>query len=130
MLPKRLVRAELRSQATPRLSSGLYIQRSVVDGGITGSDRPSLDSVDQHYLELHLDTHTHTPAPSSPRNPRIAPRAPPHDPPESPPPQAIAEALKGSERLILATDPDREGEAISWHVQAILRERDLLRNVD
>src|SRR5689334_3049214 len=28
----------------------------------------------------------------------------------------IAEALKGADRLILATDPDREGEAISWHV--------------
>jgi len=29
---------------------------------------------------------------------------------------AIAKALKGAERLILATDPDREGEAISWHL--------------
>jgi DNA topoisomerase-1 len=28
----------------------------------------------------------------------------------------IAKALQGAERLILATDPDREGEAISWHV--------------
>ena len=28
----------------------------------------------------------------------------------------IADAMKGAERLILATDPDREGEAISWHV--------------
>src|SRR6187402_2460127 len=28
----------------------------------------------------------------------------------------IAKALKGADRLILATDPDREGEAISWHV--------------
>ena len=28
----------------------------------------------------------------------------------------IAEAMKGATRLILATDPDREGEAISWHV--------------
>jgi DNA topoisomerase-1 len=27
----------------------------------------------------------------------------------------IAKAVKGSRRLILATDPDREGEAISWH---------------
>lgn len=28
----------------------------------------------------------------------------------------IVKALKGAEKLILATDPDREGEAISWHV--------------
>ena len=28
----------------------------------------------------------------------------------------IADAMKGASRLILATDPDREGEAISWHV--------------
>ena len=34
------------------VSVELYIQRSGVDGGITGSDRPSLDSVDEHYLEL------------------------------------------------------------------------------
>ncbi|MFL5023686.1 MAG: toprim domain-containing protein, partial [Microvirga sp.] len=27
----------------------------------------------------------------------------------------IARAIKGAEKLILATDPDREGEAISWH---------------
>src|ERR1041384_1788205 len=32
----------------------------------------------------------------------------------------IAEALKGADRLILATDPDREGEAISWHVLEVL----------
>ena len=34
----------------------------------------------------------------------------------------IAKALKGADRLYLATDPDREGEAISWHVQQILNE--------
>ena len=28
----------------------------------------------------------------------------------------ITSALKGADKLILATDPDREGEAISWHV--------------
>ncbi len=28
----------------------------------------------------------------------------------------IAKALKGADRLILATDPDREGEAIGWHI--------------
>ena len=32
----------------------------------------------------------------------------------------IAEAVKGADRLILATDPDREGEAISWHVLEVL----------
>jgi DNA topoisomerase I len=35
----------------------------------------------------------------------------------------IADALKGADRLILATDPDREGEAISWHVLEALKQR-------
>jgi DNA topoisomerase-1 len=35
----------------------------------------------------------------------------------------IAEAVKSADRLILATDPDREGEAISWHVLEALRQR-------
>jgi DNA topoisomerase I len=35
--------------------------------------------------------------------------------------RAIAEEAKGAERLILATDPDREGEAISWHLYEWLR---------
>ena len=35
----------------------------------------------------------------------------------------IAEAVKNSDRLILATDPDREGEAISWHVLEVLKKR-------
>jgi DNA topoisomerase I len=39
---------------------------------------------------------------------------------------AIARAVKGAEALYLATDPDREGEAISWHVCEALRERGLL----
>jgi DNA topoisomerase IA len=34
--------------------------------------------------------------------------------------RAIAEALKTDDVLILATDPDREGEAISWHLQEAL----------
>ncbi|HET7717630.1 MAG TPA: type I DNA topoisomerase, partial [Bauldia sp.] len=33
----------------------------------------------------------------------------------------IAAAVKDADRLILATDPDREGEAISWHVLEVLR---------
>ncbi|QHM90841.1 type I DNA topoisomerase [Acetobacter pasteurianus] len=43
---------------------------------------------------------------------------------------AIAKALKGAHRLYLATDPDREGEAISWHVRAMLEERKALKGVD
>ncbi len=43
---------------------------------------------------------------------------------------AIAKALKGADRLWLATDPDREGEAISWHVQAMLEEKKALKGVD
>ena len=43
---------------------------------------------------------------------------------------AIAKALKGAKTLYLATDPDREGEAISWHVRAMLEEKNLLRGVD
>jgi DNA topoisomerase-1 len=39
---------------------------------------------------------------------------------------AISKAAKGAENLFLATDPDREGEAISWHIAEILRERGLL----
>src|SRR5262245_6097015 len=40
--------------------------------------------------------------------------------------KAIAQALKSADRLILATDPDREGEAISWHITEELRRRKLL----
>jgi DNA topoisomerase-1 len=39
----------------------------------------------------------------------------------------IAAALKGDDRLILATDPDREGEAISWHVLEVLRKKGVLK---
>ncbi|PKU21473.1 type I DNA topoisomerase [Telmatospirillum siberiense] len=42
----------------------------------------------------------------------------------------IAQALKGAEGLILATDPDREGEAISWHVRRVLEERKALKGLD
>jgi DNA topoisomerase I len=42
----------------------------------------------------------------------------------------IAEAVKGATHLYLATDPDREGEAISWHVQELLKNRKALKGVD
>lgn len=38
----------------------------------------------------------------------------------------IADAAKDASRLVLATDPDREGEAISWHVQELLKKRKVL----
>ncbi|MFA6265158.1 MAG: type I DNA topoisomerase [Pseudolabrys sp.] len=40
----------------------------------------------------------------------------------------IARALKGADTLILATDPDREGEAISWHVLEALNEKKALKD--
>ncbi|MFN8615312.1 MAG: type I DNA topoisomerase [Vampirovibrionales bacterium] len=40
----------------------------------------------------------------------------------------IEKALKQADELILATDPDREGEAISWHVYNVLQERGTLKN--
>jgi len=43
---------------------------------------------------------------------------------------AIAKALKGARTLYLATDPDREGEAISWHVKAMLADRKALKGVN
>ena len=39
----------------------------------------------------------------------------------------IAAAVKNADKLILATDPDREGEAISWHILRILEERKALK---
>ena len=39
----------------------------------------------------------------------------------------IAKAVKGASKLILATDPDREGEAISWHVLEILKQKNALK---
>jgi len=40
--------------------------------------------------------------------------------------KAITDAAKQADALILATDPDREGEAISWHVQEVLKKRKAL----
>ena len=40
----------------------------------------------------------------------------------------IADALKGASRLILATDPDREGEAISWHVLEVLNRKRAIKD--
>jgi DNA topoisomerase-1 len=42
----------------------------------------------------------------------------------------IAAAIKGTDKLILATDPDREGEAISWHLLEILKKKGVLKGVD
>jgi DNA topoisomerase-1 len=43
---------------------------------------------------------------------------------------AIARALKKAKSLYLATDPDREGEAISWHLRELLQERGVLKGKD
>src|SRR3954465_6529 len=40
--------------------------------------------------------------------------------------RAITDEAKNADTLILATDPDREGEAISWHVQEVLRQKKAL----
>ena len=44
--------------------------------------------------------------------------------------QAIVKELKKADSLYLATDPDREGEAISWHLHEILKERELIGDKD
>jgi len=41
----------------------------------------------------------------------------------------IAAAVKGADRLILATDPDREGEAISWHILDVLKNKKILKDM-
>ena len=42
--------------------------------------------------------------------------------------ESIAKALKKSDALLLATDPDREGEAISWHVYELMKDKNLLKD--
>ena len=41
----------------------------------------------------------------------------------------IVQALKGADSLYLATDPDREGEAISWHVREVLEQRRAIKGI-
>lgn len=42
--------------------------------------------------------------------------------------ETIAKTLKKSDSLLLATDPDREGEAISWHIYELMREKNLIKD--
>src|SRR5919109_2874226 len=44
--------------------------------------------------------------------------------------KTIVQALRDADRLFLATDPDREGEAISWHVREVLKSRRALKDLD
>jgi DNA topoisomerase-1 len=44
--------------------------------------------------------------------------------------KAIVQAVRNADGLFLATDPDREGEAISWHVREVLNSRRALKDVD
>ena len=48
----------------------------------------------------------------------------------SKPLKLISDAVRNARQLILATDPDREGEAIAWHILEILKKKKLLKDVD
>jgi len=42
----------------------------------------------------------------------------------------ITQAVKNADKLILATDPDREGEAISWHILQVLEKKQVLKGIE
>lgn len=42
--------------------------------------------------------------------------------------ETIAKTLKKADSLLLATDPDREGEAISWHILELMKEKNLIKD--
>ena len=50
------------------------------------------------------------------------------DPGSKKPLKEIYDAAKEAQKIILATDPDREGEAIAWHVKNILNDKKLLKD--
>jgi len=41
---------------------------------------------------------------------------------------AMTKAVKGADQILIATDPDREGEAIAWHIAELLKEKKLIKN--
>ncbi|MBT9613150.1 MAG: type I DNA topoisomerase [Burkholderiales bacterium] len=43
---------------------------------------------------------------------------------------ALTKAVKAADHILIATDPDREGEAIAWHIAEILKEKKLLKKKD
>jgi DNA topoisomerase-1 len=40
----------------------------------------------------------------------------------------MTKAVKGADQILIATDPDREGEAIAWHIAELLKEKKLVKN--